>query len=491
MKFLSYFVWLNPENKRDGHDSNISYFDGETVRYVKTERLFQKKHHRMFLDKCDEITEKLWNVNSQSVDDIIYIASDNRTIKKYDQYKNLVPHFYAELKNNVVFLDHHYAHALSASLMHDVDISINIDGGGSRKWWSVYRSDKLIDFGPCVRNPKTINNSIGTGLITMRSHFGIDGDELDIAGKIMGLQSYGKVDINFLNQLRKYGINDVPSIFDFDLYGNEDSKLDWLKTVHERCGEIVMELFARYAKPNERIGYSGGVAQNVIWNTKLKEKYPNIVIMPYSSDEGLSLAGIEFLRKKYNLPRPNFNNFPFSQSDIAPKSECLQIDRVAKALANGKIVAWYQGNGEIGPRALGNRSILMDPRIINGKDKINQVKNRESFRPFGSSILTEFAKEYFDLDYENPYMLYVGKVQKNNLPAITHVDGTCRFQTVSNGQFRKLLEKFYELTGCPVLLNTSLNISGNPIAGFIENAMEEYKAKAIDMLVIGNEVYER
>ncbi|NDD59261.1 MAG: hypothetical protein EBZ47_08465, partial [Chlamydiae bacterium] len=160
----------------------------------------------------------------------------------------------------------------------------------------------------------------------------------------------------------------------------------------------------------------------------------------------------------------------------------------------GKIVAWYQGHGEIGPRALGHRSILMDPRIQNGKDIINRVKNREFYRPFGTSVLSEYAKEYFDLNFENPYMLYLGTTQKSNLQSITHVDGTCRAQTVNESfdyAFRKLLEFFHELSGCPVLLNTSLNEAGKPIAGWIDNAINLFKSTAIDVLVIGDTIYKK
>jgi carbamoyltransferase len=134
----------------------------------------------------------------------------------------------------------------------------------------------------------------------------------------------------------------------------------------------------------------------------------------------------------------------------------------------------------------------MDPRIKGGRNIINKIKNREFYRPFGASILSEFKKEYFDLDFENPYMLYVGVTQKNNLESITHVDGTCRVQTVSeDGHFRTLLKKFYDLTGCPVLLNTSLNNSGKPIAGHIQNAIDEFNNTSIDVLVIGNIIYQK
>jgi carbamoyltransferase len=136
----------------------------------------------------------------------------------------------------------------------------------------------------------------------------------------------------------------------------------------------------------------------------------------------------------------------------------------------------------------------MDPRIKNGKDIINRVKNREYYRPFGASVLQEYGKEYFDLDFENPYMLYLGTTQKDNLQAITHVDGTCRAQTVNESfdyAFRKLLEVFHELSGCPLLLNTSLNEAGKPIAGWIENAMNLFKSTDIDVLVVGNTIYKK
>ena len=202
-----------------------------------------------------------------------------------------------------------------------------------------------------------------------------------------------------------------------------------------------------------------------------------------------SLGAMEHLRIKNSLPPFKVDNFPYIQSDeLTDDPNDDTIRQTAKLLAEGKIVAYYQGNGEIGPRALGNRSILMDPRIPNGKDIINKVKNREYYRPFGASILSEYAKEYFDLDFENPYMLYVGVTQKDNLQSITHVDGTCRAQTVTSGHFRKLLEYFYELTGCPVLLNTSLNVSGKPIAGHILDAIQEFETKDIDVLVVGNKI---
>jgi len=508
MKFLSYHAqqpfepvekgnWDFKKPLSRGHDCNITYYDGETLHYIKTERLFQIKHHRIYEDECDDITKKLWGITRNEVDDFIFTSFYGNTVGESNEEYDVINHIYAKSKSNgFQYIDHHYAHALCVSLLNDIDVSINIDGSGAFKSWSVYRDSKVIDCG----YHETVG-SIGGGYSRLAKPFHIKGHSDDAAGKLMGLQSYGKINEEYLQYLKKYNFNNnVHPIFDLQNYINyladtneaKKTKIDWLRTVHERAGEIVFDLFEKYASKNERIGYSGGVAQNVLWNTQLKEKYPNLVIMPYSSDEGLSLGGMEYLRRKHNLSKFNIENFPFAQSDESPETVCTQLDRVANALANGKIVAWYQGNGEIGPRALGNRSILMDPRIPNGKDKMNEVKNREFFRPFGASILTEYAKEYFDIDFENPYMLYVGKSQKDNLQSITHIDGTCRVQTVSTGLFRNLLEKFYELTGCPVLMNTSLNVSGKPIAGYIKDIKLEFlNNKKIDMLVIGDEIYER
>ena len=374
-----------------------------------------------------------------------------------------------------------------------------IDGQGAEYSWSIYKNDSRID---CSRVLES--GSIGFGMSFLGTQLGLKGHVIDLAGKVMGLQTYGKVDLEYLQALSKYNIRNTDSkIFRnivsktaqygmFDI-SSIDNKLNAARTLHEKAGEIILDLFNEHASSDMNIAYSGGVAQNVIWNTKLKQVYKNLEVLPHVSDEGLSLGGIEFLRKHFNLPKFDFSSFPYMQSDESVEEPSQDtIDQAAEYLAQGKIVAWYQGNGEIGPRALGNRSILMDPRIENGKDVINKVKKREYFRPFGASILSEYAKEYFDLDFENPYMLYVGVTQKDNLKSITHVDGTCRVQTVSKeGSFRSLLQTFNKKTGCPVLLNTSLNISGKPIAGHVVDAIYEYENTGIDVLIVGNTVYKK
>lgn len=480
------------------HDSNFCFYDEKSLHYLKLERFVERKHFSSpMLSITKENKEKSFLLMKSIAKKI-----HDFDLQQIDEYS----------------INHHLQHALSMELFskNDYDVHVVIDGLGDYDIWSIIRNNKIVHY----QNVYNTKGSIGDIMIFLGSKLRLKGNGLDFAGKIMGLQSYGKLDTEYYEKLKKYNINSLGdlSISDeeiktiktsfeaifflrkgYDIYDvskiDSEKRINAVHTIHKRLGEIVLSIFEKYVSPNERVAYSGGVAQNVVWNTELKKRYPKLEILPHCSDEGLSFGIMEFFRRKHNL-KFDLSRYPFMQSDEAPDDEpnIETIQKTARHLANGKIVAWYQGHGEVGPRALGHRSILMDPRIKNGKDIINRVKNRESFRPFGASVLHEYAKEYFDLDFENPYMLYLGTTQKDNLDAITHVDGTCRAQTVNKDfdlHFRLLLEYFYDMTGCPVLLNTSLNEAGKPIAGWIRNAMNEFNTKAIDVLVVGNTIYEK
>lgn len=174
--------------------------------------------------------------------------------------------------------------------------------------------------------------------------------------------------------------------------------------------------------------------------------------------------------------------------------ECVDVfSKAAASIADGRIVGWFQGRSECGPRALGNRSILADPRNPGMKDHLNaKVKFREAFRPFAPSILWEHQKEYFDLDIPSPYMLMVSDIHEEKrclIPSVTHVDGTGRLQTVMkelNPKFYKLIKKFNEITGVPIVLNTSFNIRGEPIVETPDDAIRCFLGTGIDELYINN-----
>lgn len=468
------------------HDCNISYYDGERLHYLKLERYENiKKYSYNNNWQWLHTIKQVWNIELSDIDEIAVhlpvAQEDNLWFLDHP---------------NVHIINHHYCHALSTWMLTDQtpNVHIVIDGLGSMKTWSVYRNNQLVDSGDLSAG------SIGFAMRDIGYDLGITAAiPDDIAGKLMGLQSYGTLDQRYLEFLKQFDMSRISDIFSKehwyffkgDRLIGELTSLDWIKTVHTYMGQVLLEFFKKYASKDDVISYSGGVAQNVIWNTELKNYFPNLVIPPHSSDEGLSLGAIEWLRIKNNLPKFKLDNFPYVVQDQAPDAPTLDtIKQAAQLLAQGKTVGWYQGHGEIGPRALGNRSILMDPRIPQGRDIINAIKNRENYRPFGASALKEYADNYFDIKFDDDYMLYVTNVTSTALNAITHTDNTCRLQTVTdrNPVFRTLLEEFYKITGCPVLLNTSLNTAGKPIAGHLDNAKELFYNSAIDCMFIGNTV---
>lgn len=172
------------------------------------------------------------------------------------------------------------------------------------------------------------------------------------------------------------------------------------------------------------------------------------------------------------------------------KTACAS--EIAKLIADKNIVAMFQGRGEAGPRALGNRSILYDPRDPRGKDHVNVVKKREDYRPFAGTVMLEHAHDWFDMQglEESPYMMYAVDVledKKQKIPCITHVDGTCRVQTLTynqNPHYYNLINEFYKLTGVPILFDTSLNLAGQPIVHSEDQAIEVLLNSEINYLYI-------
>jgi carbamoyltransferase len=492
------------------HDSNISYYDGINFYYYKSERNFQIKHHAFNnLWQWRDVIKNVWNIDYKDIDEIaIIFEPETHNLPKSDIFPAIeYDLFPAHCK--VWKIDHHFAHALSGWMLydHEPSISIVIDGCGdsySDIHWSVFKNSQLLNRGDFKKS-----DSIGRLMVDLGDFLGIKrsdlappSDGLDTAGKVMSLQSYGKVDLNFLKILDRFNFYTIDHIFHLPYWINykEDERLaqhtslDWASTVHHKVGLSIVDFFDEYCGKNDQIFYSGGVAQNIVWNTQIKNNFKNLIIAPHCGDEGLSLGGIEWLRKKNNLPKIKVEKFPYLQSDLSCEFPTTNtIKKAAKILSEGKILAWYQENGEIGPRALGNRSILMDPRIIDGKNKINKIKKRENYRPFGCSVLEQYKENYFDMKFTDPYMHYTAVVTDKHLTSITHVDNTSRVQTVTekNGIFFLLLTEFYEITNCAVLLNTSLNVNGKPIVGHPSDILDFFKSSNIDCLIIGNEIYEK
>ena len=485
------------------HDSSFCLYDSGKVKYHKVERKTGIKHDALDnLWEWEFVLNSHFGLNAEDLDEICIVFDPWRhgLGDIHPAYPAQIVNFIPNAKCRVWWMNHHLAHALSYNpfLEKESDVSIVLDGFGDKDVsWSVFRNDEIVSKGLLPSDP-----SFGQSYSTIADYINVRGNKHDLAGKLMGLQSYGNFDASYYESYRDKSLIEISDLRSWITHHGNDlvacgKILDWARTSHDLIYEKIFELFQTHADQNETISYVGGVALNVCWNTNLKQYYKNLKVLPHCDDSGLSIGAVEWLRKKNGLDRFSIENFPYIETDEAPQTEPSDqtIEKIANLLADGKIVGWYQGSGEIGPRALGNRSILMSPTIENGKRYINEkVKHRETYRPFGATVLKEYKNKYFYNKFDNPHMLFLDNFTfDEGLDAIRHIDNTCRIQTLGdeNPNYRKLIEKFYDITGVPMLLNTSLNRGGKPICGSIRDAFGVYYETELDCLVIGNEVYEK
>jgi carbamoyltransferase len=336
----------------------------------------------------------------------------------------------------------------------------------------------------------------------------------DEAGKVMGLAAYGS---NHLRQQRLLQLDTNGRLLT-NFTALMDSSFSYRDIAHEiqaQTSEILLELLTqlRLSGSAGTLYYSGGVALNVVSNERIvRSGMFEAVCMNSSSEDngtavGAALAAYHHIAKRrvpekvtdyhgasYSSPhvRWQLQRFPVTFKKLEPSDV---TDLAAKKMAEGKIIGWYQGRGEFGPRALGNRSILANPCGRNTRDILNgRVKHRESFRPYASAVLLDKVANYFDLQGNSPVMLREANVLDPELPAVTHIDGTSRIQTVSredNPRLYDLIEKFGERTGKYVLLNTSLNIAGQPIVETPEDTILTFLRTEIDCMFLEDYVIEK
>tara|TARA_B100001778_G_scaffold41534_1_gene29849 strand:+ start:2397 stop:3839 length:1443 start_codon:yes stop_codon:yes gene_type:complete len=468
------------------HDTSIAALIDGRFRYRKSERAFGIKHHKAD-DKWFKSVLDEWGIDEKD-SKVVYTDSGENRLFVYKKGQKKFAKFFDHIGFNErvrkpyndedyiiegdrICIDHHTAHIHSA--LSDCSQHAAFDGWGSG------RNTGLTITSDGQKRYKDL--SIGKFLSYVGYAMDFKGMEVDFPGKVMGLQAYGTPDIELARQINQDNILDLCGEWMHRGVDSKDSKFqDFVATVHKACELIQLEYFKVF-DTDKKISCSGGVMLNTVINTELRKTY-DIDILPHVYDGGLSIGALRYaVGHDFDMGK-----FPYCQDDYAPEEVYDEtIEQAAELLAQGKIIGWYQGHGEIGPRALGNRSILMNPMIKNGKDILNtRVKKREWWRPFGASVLREKAGEYFDIE-DSPYMLYNAKVKQSGLDPITHVDGTCRHQTVtyeSNPIYYKLISAFEKKTGCPILLNTSLNIGGKPIAGRLEDA----DVPGLDALFIGN-----
>jgi len=374
----------------------------------------------------------------------------------------------------------------------------------------------------------TSSHSIG-GFYSMVSGYCFG--NMDDVGKLMGLAPYGRQGVFTepifkLTEGRVHVIEEVLALFNKPMHFLDHSLKDnfqyyadiaiWVQKEVEKA--ILYIIQSRLAlKQHKNICYAGGVALNAVANTNIlrQTELENFYIEPAAGDNGLALGcafygWIEVMKKQKLLHNGStLLGKPYTNKEVLEAIKKYQtehpktvidyreddhyIEQTAAFLADGKLIGWFQGGAEFGPRALGSRSILADPRKEDVKNIINsQVKFREDFRPFAPAVLKEEVATYFEYAHESPYMILIDKIKptwKEKLAGIVHEDDTCRVQTVTknwNSPFYELLKSFKEQTGIAVLLNTSFNRKGMPIVETPSDALNFFFSCKLDVLIMNN-----
>lgn len=451
---------------------NIS-FAGHSERYskIKNDKNLNIDLLRNSLNYCSDNFEIHYYENS-FVKYLRQKLSGEKT-----EFANILPHTNIGLQNlkllekfNITNHNHHLSHAAAGfqtSPFEEATVVI-IDAIGEFDTISIYSAKYINDIATykkiwSLKYP----DSIGLFYSAMTHRVDLKPNEEEYI--LMGMSAYGSNEayaelyeaiiedsdkLKFRSSLHK----GVSKSFLFDYNNFEISKASQM--LLEYLVDIVMRK-AKLLNASENLVYGGGVALNCLANRLLGNYYKSIWIMPNPGDAGSSLGAAALGYKK----RVNWNN-AYLGYNIAGE---YPVDSLISTLQKEKIVGVASGRAEFGPRALGNRSLLADPRGADIKDRVNVIKQRQKFRPFAPVILEEFVDDFFELPKNWPTSRYMQVVAKCKFPeiypAITHVDGTSRVQTVpkDNSGIRKLLEEWYIKTGSPMLLNTSLNIRGYPM----------------------------
>ena len=480
-------------------------------------------------------------------------------LKQHDQnYK---------LDNNIFFSEHHLSHAASAFFPSPFEEAVILTADGVGEWAT---TTVAVGKGNQLEIKKEIHFPHSLGLLysafTYYVGFKVNSGEY----KLMGLAPYGKpiyeekikklIDIKEDGTFRldqKYfdyatGLTMTNKKFN-ELFGQKPRDavkekitqfhMDIAASIQKVTEEIMIKLLRSIRKDYniKNLCLAGGVALNCVANGKiLKEKiFDNIWIQPAAGDAGGSLGAALALwyEDNNNLRKSNLEDDmqgsylgpQYSQKQIEEKLNSVGaifvtlnyddlIDQTAENLSKEKAIGWFQGRMEFGPRALGNRSILGDPRSDKMQKNLNlKVKFRESFRPFAPSILIEDTSKWFNLDVESPYMLFVSEInskkkiemnesqkklfgieklniKRSEIPAVTHIDYSARIQTVkekTNKIYYDLISKFKEKTNCPIIVNTSFNVRGEPIVNTPQDAFNCFMGTNLDFLVIGNCVLDK
>ena len=507
-----------------GHDANISFYNAKTNKYytIEIERLVQKRYFRLHVDndpqyqkeileQCRDIAESEWGIENDYEAVLIssdgFIQTDPREIFNTEKIKTVARHH--ETHAAATFYQSPFKEALIVSY----------DGGGDDGHFNVFSANNMG-----VRFLNRIDSDFGGGYLLCGSLVREVGEksrhQLALAGKLMGLCGYGKVIPEFVPAFEEFFFDrDYEKLSNWTNLPLKNVKKPWkdpltnwafegqyaydiAATAQEGFENAFFEVLDRY-DPNIPLCLCGGAALNVLVNEKIKEKYDRpLYVPPNPHDGGLSLGHLFMYREPTERVDITYSGLPLLDRNKLPeyieKYNAKKVNKkeIAEIIKDGKIIGLVYGDSEVGPRALGNRSIVCDPNIADMKDILNsKVKFREWYRPFAPFCKKEDAHKYFDSpNFDNlEYMSYAPKVKVDTLPSITHVDGTARLQTVteeSHSHFYELLTEFGKISETNVLLNTSFNIRGYPILSTIKDALYALENTEMDYVVIEDYLFE-
>jgi carbamoyltransferase len=541
------------------HDSAACLVrDGEVVAAAEEERFSRDKHDNGFpalaasycLEKADLEPEDLDKVAFyekpiQKFDRILDTAADTFP-RGFLFFSNALPEW-ASTKlrirkklrkelgytGEVEFMEHHESHAASAFLPSPFDEAaiLTVDGVGEWKTNQMFRGEngevepvKHIDF----------PDSIGLLYSSITAYLGfmVNNDEY----KVMGLASYGEPEYREEFEQMIDIDEDGSYVLDQDYFSYRHRQKMWSQEMEELLGEprekgeeleqrhkdiaatlqdiledvLVKQVDHLYSiTDTKNLCMAGGVALNSAANGRLRKESPfeNIWVQPAAGDDGgamgaaLARSPVEWEMDDVYLG-PEYGREEIIQALEGSEYREMEreeiVEETASRLADGDVVSLFKGRLEWGPRALGNRSILADPRREEMVDRVNnKVKFREDFRPFAPTVLEDHADDYFDVEGESPYMLFVFDVHRerqDEIPAVTHVNGTSRIQTLkreTNPFYYDIIDRFREKTGVPVVLNTSFNLKGMPIVNTPGEAYSCFQESGIDAMVMENFLVEK
>ena len=445
--------------------------------------------------------------------------------------------FLKEAEMNIHFLPHHLCHAASAFFVSDFDSAaiLTIDAYGDDITTVLSQgSNNHIEVLKSTYFPHSLGSVFAA--VTQFLGFRPNVDEW----KVMGMSAYGDAIVYYQKFKNIITFNERKGVLEIDLsyfsyylwsprrytdkfieaFGPERDYKDSLLQRHKnisaafqkRVEEVVLELlsYLHNITGEKNLCMAGGVAMNSLMNGRIVKESPfeDVFIQPSSDDGGVSAGGCfyywnQILKQprsfqwKHDYYGPGYSNEEIKEVldlNLIKYEYVEEIEeKAAQLISNNQIIGWFQGRMEFGQRALGNRSILADPRDPKMKDKVNRlIKHREEFRPFAPSVLIKYVGEYFDCTKPSPFMQKVFKVlesQRHKVPAITHKDGTGRLQTVdqeANPRFWKLIDAFRQITGVPMLLNTSFNDNDEPIVVTPCHALKCFYGTGMHALIMGN-----